>query len=393
MTAGTHPIDKEQVMAYLDGELTPEQAARIAMHLDQCGECRDLSAELRGISSQMLVWSVEPVPRRPNDAVMEALNKSGASEPGFLKSWEKPREVGWRNLWRNPFVWGAPAILAIVLCLVAFLPPRTYEMKSTLPARRSYLPAEEVAKQERREIPSESSPESGPMIARIATLAVSVKDFGVARMSMDGIVRMHHGYVSSLNISTVKGAPQSMSAKLMIPAAQVDAALADLKALGRVEQELQGSEEVTSQVVDLDARLKNARATEAQLADILRARTGKIGDVLEVEKEMARVRGEIETMEANQKELRDRVAFASIDLNLTEEYQAQLGDGSSAAGRQIRNALVDGYHTAAAGLLSIFLFTLSIGPSLLLWGLIGLWPARWAWRRWHKARAQAELHR
>ena len=94
-------------------------------------------------------------------------------------------------------------------------------------------------------------------------------------------------------------------------------------------------------------------------------------------------------MEAEQKQLRDRVAYASIDLRLIEEYQAQLGDGPSSAGRQIRNALVEGYHDAAGGLLSVFVFFLNVGPSLLLWAVILFWPARWAWRRWRKSQEMA----
>jgi hypothetical protein len=228
------------------------------------------------------------------------------------------------------------------------------------------------------------------MIARTATVNISVKDFNAARASLDQIVRAHQGYVSSLSVSTEQGAPRSLNAKLAIPAAQYDVTLADLRALGRVGQEQQSSEEVTSQIVDLDARLKNARETETQLAEILRARTGKVGDVLEVEKEMARVRGEIEVMEAEQKQLHERVAFASIDLNLAEEYQAQLGDAPWSAARRIRNALVDGYHSAADGLLNVCVFILNIGPSMLIWVLIFFWPARWGWRRWQKSRAQSE---
>jgi hypothetical protein len=103
---------------------------------------------------------------------------------------------------------------------------------------------------------------------------------------------------------------------------------------------------------------------------------------------MARVRGEIETMQAEQKQLRQRVDFVSIDLNLSEEYQAQIGGSPWLAGRQIRNALVDGYHAAADGLISVCVFLLTVGPSLFLWGLVLFWPARWAWRRWQKSRAQ-----
>jgi hypothetical protein len=190
--------------------------------------------------------------------------------------------------------------------------------------------------------------------------------------------------VGALEITSPKDGPRLLVTTLRIPAAQFDAGIADLRTLGHVEHEQQGGEEVTAQVVDLDARLKNARETEAQLTEVLRSRTGKIGDVLEVEKEMARVRQEIEQMEAEQKSLDNRVAFASIDLILSEEYQAQLGGGRSSIWLQFRNALVDGYHDATDGLVRVLVVLLSVGPSLLIWGALLFWPARWAWRRWLK---------
>jgi hypothetical protein len=409
MTAETHRIDKELVMAYLDGELAPAQAARIANHLDQCAECRELAADLRGTSSQMLVWSVEPAPKHLSDAVFEELNNSGMREARSGAHQKVPRTFSWKNVLRKRWVWATAGVVAVALCVIAVVPfsfqkhaallsprPPVAMNESMATALENYRASDQLEKAPAPPpAPPGQQPENdlssiGPMIARTASLNISVKDFNAARASMDRIVRGHQGYVSSLNISTEKSAPQSLTGKLMIPAAQLDAALADLKALGRVEQEQQGGEEVTSQVVDLDARLKNARETETQLTDILRSRTGKIGDVLEVEKEMARVRGEIEGMEAEQKQLRNRIAFASIDLILTEEYQAQLGGGTSSSARQIRNALVDGYHAAVDGLLSVCVFLLSVGPSLFLWGLILFWPARWAWRRWQKSRAQSE---
>jgi len=400
MTAETHPINKELVMAYLDGELTPEQAARIAIHLDQCAECRELAAELRGTSSQMLAWSVDPAPKRLNDAVLEALNKSGAKGEIGIARQDIPRRFGWKNLPRNRWAWATVAFIAV--CFVGYLAQKSRPMgmlayqpgsgEAASQTVESYGLAgnleKERAQVDENLVRGESRPPSGPLIARTASLDISVKDFNAARASMDRVVREHQGYVSTLNILTEKGAANSLSAKLMIPAAQMDAALADLKALGRVVQEQQGGEEVTSQVVDLDVRLKSAREMETQLTDILRTRTGKIGDVLEVEKEMARVRGEIESMEAEQKQLHDRIAFASIDLSLTEEYQAQLGGRPTVAGRQIRNALVDGYHAAEDGLVSVCVFLFSVAPSLLLWGLILFWPARWGWRRWQKSRAE-----
>lgn len=405
MTAETHPIDKELVMAYLDGELRPEQAARIANHLDQCAECRELAADLRRTSSQMLSWNVEPAPMRLSEVVFEVMQKDGVRNVRTQQSGKPPRDFSSLKLFRNRWVWVTAGVVAVVLgvSIVApmFQPMHRYASRpaaqsaindSVTTALQNYEAGNQLERAPGPPPPPPPGigpPSVGPMIARTASLNISVMDFSAARASMDRVLRLHQGYVSTLNILTEKGAANSLSAKLMIPAAQMDVALADLKALGRVVQEQQGGEEVTSQVVDLDVRLKNARETETQLTDILRSRTGKIGDVLEVEKEMARVRGEIESMGGEQKQLHDRIAFASIDLSLTEEYQAQLGGRPALAGRRIRNALVDGYHAAADGFLSVSVFLLSVAPSLFLWGLILIWPARWAWRRWQKTRAES----
>jgi hypothetical protein len=227
----------------------------------------------------------------------------------------------------------------------------------------------------------------GVLIARTASIRVSVINFGGARESVDRIVKTHTGYIAAMTISNPKDASQSLSANIAIPTGQCDAALEEFKKLGHVEEERQGREEVSEQSEDLDIRLKNSREAESRLGNILQMRTDKVADILEFEKEMARVREEIEQMEAEQKRLNNRVAFASIDLSFTEEYRAQLGNDPSSATRQIRNALVDGYHAAADGFLSVILLFLSAGPSVILWALILFWPARWAWRRWRSSHA------
>lgn len=424
MTAETHPIHEEQVMAYLDGELTPDEAAHVAKHLDQCAKCAELAADLRGGSARLLAWSVEPAPQRLSDAVLAELKEDRKEKAGSQVPWRPSRTSAWKNLLRNRWVWAGAGAVVLVLCALTLTPLRRQGTELAVASREAVaLPQDYAERKAQSQIstamenygnadqleknrynitvepgaapaPPPPPPQSetasiGPLIARTASLNVSVKEFNAARAAVEKIVKARQGYISTLNLTTEKGAPQSLEAKLAIPAAQFDAALSDLRALGRVAQEQQSSEDVTSQVVDLDARLKNSRETEAQLAEILRTRTGKVGDVLEVEREMARVRGEIESMEAEQKQLHERVTFSSIDLNLSEEYQAQLGDGPVGAGRQLWNALVDGYHAAAAGLLKSFAFLLNVGPSLLVSAIILFWPARWAWRRWRPSRSRA----
>ena len=118
---------------------------------------------------------------------------------------------------------------------------------------------------------------------------------------------------------------------------------------------------------------------------------GKISDILEVENEIARVRGEIEHMEAEQKRLNNRIVFASIGLNVKEEFRAEPGIGSPRLGLRMRKAFISGYRGAADGFLNALEFFLSAGSTMLLWGPILFWPLRWAWRRWHLSKAQSSV--
>lgn len=231
----------------------------------------------------------------------------------------------------------------------------------------------------------------GPMIARTVSLSIVVKDFDAGRSSLDAILRRHNGYAASLNVSTPQGAARVIEASLRIPAPQLAAAIDEVKALGRVENETQNGEEVTQQHADLVARLKNSRETEQRLQEVLRTRTGKVKDVLEVEEEIARVRGEIEEMEAEQKTLEHRVDFATIELKLAEEYKAQLNTPAPSVFMQLRNASVNGFRNAFESLLALVLFLVESGPSLLLWlALLGI-PAWRLWKRYRRAQSFGSL--
>src|SRR5262249_39202380 len=167
--------------------------------------------------------------------------------------------------------------------------------------------------------------------------------------------------------------------RLRIPSAELDATMTELKKLGRVESESQSGEEVTQQYVDLEARLAIARNAEQRLTAVLRERTGKMQDVLDVEKEITRVRGEIEQMEASRKALAKRVEFATINLKITEEYKAQL-QAPDSAGTRLGNAAVAGFRHVADGAMSAAEFTLESGLTLAIWMAVPFLPARWLWK-------------
>jgi hypothetical protein len=97
-----------------------------------------------------------------------------------------------------------------------------------------------------------------------------------------------------------------------IPATRWEDAIDALRGLATkvVAEETQATE-VGSQIVDLEARIRNLRASEASLQEIAKS-AGKISDLLEVEAQLTQVRGQIEQLDAQRSQLNDQVAYGTL---------------------------------------------------------------------------------
>jgi hypothetical protein len=432
MSTTPHPIAPEEIMAHLDGELSPARAQSVSAHIASCASCQDVLTSLRTTSQSLSNWIMGSVPAGLENHVMHAAAKS-PSQAGSLGSNRLPRTLRFS---RKQWIGGLAAAAAATVLLLSLSVQTLHHAKSaspkaialdllheqpqaenSLPVDSARVNSEEEQQDAARlsatyysqELSAPAPPAStkalkeykvllgknpasgltlsAPMIARTVSLSLIAKDFDSSRASLDAIVARHNGYSANLTVNTPQGAARTLQASLRIPAPQLPAALAEIKALGRAEAENQNGEEVTQQHADLVARLKNSRETEQRLQAILTQRTGKISDVLEVEQEIARVRGEIEQMEAEQKNLEHRVDFATIDLKLSEEYKAKLDSPAPAISTLIHNAAVSGYRNVADTLLSIVLFFAEYGPVMCFWIFMLFIPAWLVWRRWRHATA------
>ena len=238
-----------------------------------------------------------------------------------------------------------------------------------------------IAPEEKKQAAGHDLVANGPMIIRTAQLSLITKEFDKARASLEAILKRHRGYVGELKVGGNTGSGRTLTATLRVPADQLDATLIEVKTLGRAESESQSGQDTTSAYVDLQARLSNARNTEQRLTDLLRNRTGKLSDVLAVEQELDRVRGEIEEMEAERKNMVNQVSYATLSATIAEDYQAQLQVVPPSTSTRLSNAAVEGYRSMVDGVVSLTLFLLSNGPSLLLWGAILFMPARMLWKK------------
>jgi uncharacterized protein DUF4349 len=123
------------------------------------------------------------------------------------------------------------------------------------------------------------------------------------------------GYASGTSRSGTDG-EASASATFRIPVAAWDDALIAVRGIGgRVLDEHSETEDVTGTVVDLEARVRNLRATEAALQAIM-ARAGEIKDVLAVQGELSEVRGQIEAAQSEASHLRDQAALSTLTVTL-----------------------------------------------------------------------------
>jgi negative regulator of sigma E activity len=413
MSGNNHPVEQEDLMAYLDGELSPDRAAATLAHLERCTECQTIVSDLRGVSRKLLAWEVDGSSPRIAQNVTNAL-ETLKSRPGSDVKAHQRNSHDWFDLRRWSLrTWGVAVVSVAVIAVLtlASIPTMqrsehklrvstalSQQAQGKLPVNgRQFDRLEQFAElqspppvnfKEPTANASKGPSINGPMIVRTAALTLTTREFDKARARLDDILKRHHGYVGELNVTTPVGTGSTFTSTLRVPADQLEATLADLKGLGRVESESQSGQEITAQYVDLQARLSNARNTEERLTDLLRQRTGKLSDVLAVETEIARVRGEIEGMEAEKKNLANQVTFATITATVREDYQAQLQVVPATTFGRLHNAAVEGYRDMVDGVVGTALFLLSYGPSLLLWGGLLFFPVRAVWRRLRRNLAQ-----
>ena len=191
-----------------------------------------------------------------------------------------------------------------------------------------------------------------PAIARVASLRLLTRDFEAARSAVERIVAEMDGWFSQVTVSR-SGQARTLTAAVQFPAARLDAGLAALKPLGMIVEESMNGKDVTTQIVDVEARLSNARNTEKRLLDLLQGRTGALEEVLAAEREMARVREEIERFDAQRKSLDRRVTYATVNLVVMEETTAALNLGPRPVTGRFRDALVTGVTEAVETALGV----------------------------------------
>jgi hypothetical protein len=159
---------------------------------------------------------------------------------------------------------------------------------------------------------------AAPMIIRTGNASIEVDTLEPAVALLQQLITRLGGYVANTSMQGGREQLRQAMLELKVPAARFDDLTSGLGGLGKLEYVNIHAEDVGEEYTDVTARVANARRLEGRLIDLLASRTGKLQDVLAVERELARVRETIERYEGRLRYLKTRTAVSTLAVTLHE---------------------------------------------------------------------------
>src|SRR5881398_1804646 len=156
-------------------------------------------------------------------------------------------------------------------------------------------------------------------LIRNATVQLEIVSFDNAVQKITAVANEEHGYIATTDSEKQANGKLRGQVVVKVLPENLDLFLQKIRSLGELKKQTLGTEDVTKAYFDTDARLKNAHVMEQRLIDMLKTKTGKVSDLLQVEKELGRVREEIEKMQGELKYWDSQVQFATVTISLAEK--------------------------------------------------------------------------
>ncbi|MHB1323396.1 MAG: DUF4349 domain-containing protein [Coriobacteriia bacterium] len=239
---------------------------------------------------------------------------------------------------------------------------------------------------------TEDTPARDRLIIRTQTMRLEVDSTPEAVTAVRGLADQHQAVITDLRVATdddqwvyrydqqgyLAGDGEALRGwvTMRVPADVLPAFVADVLALGTVEYQFEDTDDVTQQHVDLSARLENLRVQEQRLRSFFDA-AETVQDMLAIEAELSRIRGEIESFDAQVRYLERQAAMATVTVELTEDRPVVRPDGASWG---FEEAVTSGFRGAATVVNFAIAFFIATAPLWAL-GLIGFFVVRAIVRR------------
>lgn len=202
-------------------------------------------------------------------------------------------------------------------------------------------------------------------------LDIQTKEFEKSIAALNEKVKVLGGYIENSTISgnRVENINNSQmrhaNFSLRIPTKHFNSFMDGSSVIGNVVTTSISGEDVTSQYFDTEARLKSLKLQEERLLELLK-KSGTLKDVLEIEKELATVRYEIENLTGTLKRLDNLIDYSTVDVNLQEVDVLSLGNSGSALGEKIKYKFINSTNNVIQILKSSIIGVIAFIPYLII---------------------------
>jgi len=156
-------------------------------------------------------------------------------------------------------------------------------------------------------------------LIRNAQVELEIVSFDAAVQKITAFANEERGYVATTNSEKQANGKLRGTVVVKVVPENLDRFVQKIRDLGELKNQTLGTEDITKAYFDTDSRLKNARVMEQRLIDMLKKKSDDINDLLQVERELGRVREQIEQMQGELKYWDSQVQFATVTIQLTEK--------------------------------------------------------------------------
>lgn len=225
-------------------------------------------------------------------------------------------------------------------------------------SREAYMVAPEMPAPQERSLVEQK-------VIKTSYISLEVENFHTAADEIKAIANGYGGHVADFSARNIRNKITG-TITLRIPADNFEDVIKKIEKVGDLKEEKITLEDVTEQYIDLTARLNNLKRQEQRYLEILEMAV-TVEEVLTVEHQLERIRGDIESMEGRVLYLDNRISLSTIQVHLSEPEQIMHESGI----QKVLNDAVDAFLSTVRGIIIFMGYFIPVAVSLTVAAMLG----------------------